>query len=280
MGNFAGRELEFSGDKAGATYWDSTYKNWKVRVFRPDLKGVRYFGRRQWHGLFTKVFNTHVANRGHLIEVGCGGSGYLPYFVSEFDFEVAGIDSSAEGCILAEKIMEFAGLKYMIYHSDIFSPPQELSEAFDVAVCFGVVEHFTHPAECIKQISKFLKPGGIIITTVPNMEGLVGFVQKFLDRDVYSKHTHLSKSGLLSAHTESGLRVLEADYLGFVNFGAVNVGTVSSRMIRVFRVSFHKALLAATLGVWCLEEVFGSFAGNHTTSPYIYCVAEKLANSG
>ena len=275
MNDYVRHNLECAGDKVGANYWDGTYKKWDVKVFKPDIKGVRYFGRMQWHGLFTRVFNTYALARGHLIEIGCGGSGYLPYFASEFNFNVAGVDYSVEGCILAEKNMKFAGLKGMIYHGDLFSPPQGLIETFDVAVSFGLVEHFTHPVECIAQISRFLKPGGLIITTVPNMEGLAGLAQKFLARDVYNKHTLLSKLGLSSAHTRSGLKVLEAGYLEFLNFGVVNVGTTSSGMVKTLRILFHKVLLAVTLGVWCLEAFFGPFAGNRITSPHVYCIAEK-----
>ena len=252
---------DYAGDKAGVHYWDRVYDGWKLNLFEPHPPGVRYLGRRKWHALFKRVFDTFALQRGRLIEIGCGGSGFLPYFATEFSFDVAGIDYSKQGCALAEKNIEFAGMKGMIYHSDLFSPPQKLAGAFDVAVSFGLVEHFSDPAECIAQISRFLRPGGLIITTVPNMEGLAGLVQKILARDVYDKHASLSKSKLSSAHTRSGLEVLEAGYLEFVNFGVVNVGTANSGLLRSLRILFHKALLGVTLGVWSLELIFRCFCG-------------------
>lgn len=265
-----------AGDKTGVRYWDNVYNGWNALIFEPHRKGLRYLGRRRWHALFNRAFNRHAPQRGRLIEVGCGGSQYLPYFAKEFGFVVSGIDYSGQGCALAERNLELARVGGTIYNGDLFSLPQELIEIFDVAVSFGLVEHFSVTDNCVAQIARLLRPGGLIITTAPNMAGLTGLAQKFFNRNVYDKHVSLSVASLSAAHAKSGLEVLEEGYLEFMNFGVINAGgTTSAGLSRSMRISIHKALLGVTLGAWALETLFGPWRGNPFSSPYVYCIARR-----
>lgn len=266
-------------DKAGVAHWDETYTGWSVGIFDPHPKGIRYSGRKKWHALFAKVFSTLALRKGTLIEVGCGGSKYLPYFGNEFNLAVSGIDYSVNGCALAEKNLAWANVKGDIYYGDIFSPPNQLKGSFDIAVSFGLVEHFSDTENPIAHITNLLKPGGLIITTVPNMAGIAGLAQKLICRSVYDAHIALTKDGLMAAHVKSGLMIIETGYLEFINFGVVNVGAGSAGLQRTLKILLHKALLAITLLTWALEKMFGPFAGNSVTSPYIYCIARKPAQS-
>jgi len=261
-------------DKAGVGHWDDTYACWKTGVFDPHSNGIRYLARRKWHALFTRMFHVHAPEKGKLIEIGCGGSRYLPYLANEFNFEVSGIDYSERGCALAEKNLALAGVKGSIYYGDLFSPPQELIGAFDVAVSFGVVEHFSDTTNCIECIARLLRPGGLIFTSVPNMTGLPGLAQKYLGPDIFNKHQPLSKDLLVDAHLSSGLTVLEAGFLEFMNFGVVTIGRSDSAVMQQsLKKLLHKGLLGFTLGVWTVETIWGSFKGNPLISPYVYCIA-------
>jgi SAM-dependent methyltransferase len=262
-------------DKAGVIHWDGTYASWPVGIFNPHLKGIRYYGRKKWHAFFSNYLCFPIGQKNRLIEVGCGGSKYLPYFSKEFNLNVAGIDYSLEGCALAEKSLTSANVEGRIYHGDLFNQPIELIDEFDVAVSFGLVEHFADTTNAVANIAAFLKHEGLMITIVPNMVGLCGLVQKLICRSVYLVHEPLTKADLEVAHIKADLIIVKTGYLEFINFGVINVGTSSSRLIQIFRKVIHKFLLLFTVIVWIFEKIFGPAPGNAITSPYIFCIAKK-----
>jgi hypothetical protein len=67
--------------------------------------------------------------------------------------------------------------------------------------------------------ARFLKPGALMITTVPNLGGLVGLAQKMLDRGIFDKHVVLRQDLLREAHEDAGLSVVWCEFLLFTNFG-------------------------------------------------------------
>ncbi len=144
--------------------------------------------------------------------------------------------------------------------------------AFDVVVSFGVIEHFEHTAGCLNALSEFLKPGGVAITIIPNMVGLLGFFQKLMDQRVFDIHVPLDNQALAAKH-QPMLNVISCNYFLFVNWNAINIeswkGRMSYRLAVRLRSWFSK-------GFWVLEEACPIiFKPNRLSSPYINCVAKK-----
>lgn len=153
---------------------------------------------------------------------------------------MSGIDYSEKGCELARQNLELAGVSGDIYCSDLFCPPAELLGQFDVVVSFGLVEHFVETDRCVAALSRFVRPGGMLLTTSPNLAGAVGLLQRILGRDIYDKHRPLDRRMLLAAHGPSHLNVLDCDYLFFVNFGVVNLSHSATPLQPIFKVLLAK----------------------------------------
>jgi SAM-dependent methyltransferase len=262
-------------DKAGVSHWDSVYENWPISIFNPHLGGVRYLGRRKWHALFLKTFTCLNSDKLKLVEIGCGGSKYLPYFSKNFNFKVAGIDYSKDGCLKAEENLKLAGIDGSVYQADLFTPPAGLIKSFDIVVSFGLIEHFTNTSEVIRSMGAFAKNGGLILTIIPNMPGIAGIAQKLISKRVYDVHIPLTAAEVKEAHEQAGYSILDFGYLEFVNFGVVNPNLGSNIFINFLKNATHKILLGLTLFIWTLEKIFGSVNGNKYTSPYIFCIAKK-----
>ncbi len=259
-----------STDRAGSAYWNAQETNKVLRpAFEPGPRTVRNFGRKTLDAFLTRHLETFPSSS-RLIELGCGGSTMLPYFHKKFGFEVAGLDYSEQGCELAGQICRQNGCSAQIVCADLFSAPAEMRQAFDVVVSFGLAEHFADTAGCIRAFSSYLRNNGLMITTVPNMAGLVGKLQQFADRQVFETHMVLAAPDLCAGHREAGLTVLECGYLSFMNFGVVNAGSASFA---------KRLLLTASRGItgvcWAVESMVGSLQANRITSPYAYCVARK-----
>jgi 2-polyprenyl-3-methyl-5-hydroxy-6-metoxy-1,4-benzoquinol methylase len=265
-------------DIAGQQHWEHGYKvHGASTAFDPHRLDVRSHWQRRYHDFFVRAFSGAPTHERTLVEIGCGGSSILPYLSREFGFQVSGIDYSPAGCELARANLQAEGISADVICADVFELPKTMLEQFDVVVSFGVAEHFDDTASCIRAFARLLKPGGMMITTVPNMAGLVGLLQRSTNRHVYEMHTRLDATQLCSAHARAGLKVRECGYLLFANLSAVNLERDDNggRWSNVRKV-LATALRGITGAIWSIESMLGSLPPNRFTSPYAVCVASKL----
>lgn len=258
-------------DKAGLEHWNQTERNSSIplEAFDP-IPGIRGFGRRQWHEMFIDSLPINE-NPIELLELGCGGSAFLPYFARRFKYAVSGIDFSKTGIDLTNKLCSIYGVKPKLYCVDFFKAPLDCQERYHAVVSFGVVEHFSDTAATIDAFAKFVRPGGRLLTVVPNMGGFCGLAQRVINRDIFHMHERIDINRLKDAHEKSGLKVIKCEYLLFTNFGVINPGNNPTRIVRgIF--TFLKGITALS---WILESFFGRFTPNRYTSPYLVCLAEK-----
>lgn len=260
-------------DRAGKPYWDQVWEGSAIpEPINPRLEGLDNHPARSFHEYFSRLFGRESQQGQRLLEVGCARSTWLPYFAEEFGFTVSGLDYSGVGCEQSRVIMARAGLQADIVHADFNNPPVEVLGAFDVLTSWGVVEHFEQTAECVAAFRKFLKPGGMMITIIPNMNGSVGFLQKTLSPAIYNVHVPLDRAALHTAHKAAGMTVEECDYFLSASWNVVNVSDWNSRSAR--RV-FERGRSAASKLLWLLEEKGLSVPANRLTSPYVLCRARN-----
>ncbi len=212
-----------------------------------------------------------------ILEIGCARSIWLPYFAKEFGFEVYGIDYSKVGCQQAKQILENEGVNGEIVCADFFSPPESMLKAFDVVVSFGVLEHFNDSAACMAAFSTFLKPGGLLITNIPNLCGLNGLIQKMINRPVFDIHTPLDKQTLVDIHQMNGLRIISCNYFLFMNLGVLNFENWNGGLL--YRAAVRLRSLV-NIVAWSLERAVPLLKSNRCSSPYINCASTKVPNTG
>lgn len=216
-----------------------------------------------------------------LIEVGCANSVWLPYFAHEHNCSIVGLDYSEIGCASARAILASADLKGDVILADLWNLPEELVGAFDVVFTYGLVEHFEPTEDALLALSRLLKPGGKMITIVPNLSGWLGTVQRILNRTVFDIHVAMGLDDLDAAHEKVGLMVRRSEYLCSINFGVINlIGTADGMLIRVAKRLIRTVLIGLSALVWWLEDhTVLRPCPNRLTSPYIACVAIKGKNS-
>lgn len=102
-----------------------------------------------------------------IIELGCAPGVMMRRIQRAVpEAKLRGIDYSENGLEQTIKSIASFGIDADLMLGDIFSfAPPYLS---DLVVSFGLIEHFTDPAEVIRIHRKFAKPGGLIAVTVPN----------------------------------------------------------------------------------------------------------------
>jgi 2-polyprenyl-3-methyl-5-hydroxy-6-metoxy-1,4-benzoquinol methylase len=267
-------------DRAGKGYWDRTWASASPETPAVDEfgPGIRNYVNRRLAGLFESKLASVGANVAGttFLEVGCARSRWLPYFSTRRGFRVTGIDYSEIGCAEARALLLSQGVVGEIVCADMFQPPGEMLRRFDVVFSNGLAEHFDDTAACLKAIARFLRPGGICITSVPNLAGLFGALQKRLDRAVYDLHVPLTATQLAAATTAAGLELISCEYFLFANSGIL---TIDPRIVGIglpAKRLLVKVMHAFTFASWWLDGSEGRLPPNRLTSPYVVCLSRKL----
>jgi len=269
-------------DRAGKAHWDASWSGAPVPApIDPESSALAKNVERTLGRLFDELFREAGARHMRLLEVGCARSAILPFFARRYGFVVAGLDYSEPGCELARLALERAGVSGEIHHGDMYAPPPELIERFDAVFSFGLVEHFEDTTRCVSALARFAKPGGVLLTIIPNMTGLLGTAQRILNESVYRIHVPLDREALRHSHVQAGLSVTRCEYLMSVNFGVINLQGVSLKTpVGLLKRMVTSALARSSYVVWAIERLFGrEFPAVKAFSPYIYCVGTKPANS-
>jgi SAM-dependent methyltransferase len=110
----------------------------------------------------------------NILEAGCGSASYLDFGEN---VRLVGIDISKKQLdrnqVLCERIL-----------GDIQHYPLP-HETFDVIICWDVLEHLPNPDLALVNLSRAIKPNGLIILKLPNVFSLKGLVTKFLPHTVH-----------------------------------------------------------------------------------------------
>ncbi|MGH9378436.1 MAG: class I SAM-dependent methyltransferase [Terriglobia bacterium] len=266
------------GDRTGREFWDRWWEKSPLPAsLDPYRRGLKNYPVRKLHEYFESVFEGHETEGKKLIEIGCAQSVILPYLAKQFGFEVWGIDQSKLGCERSRMVLEREQVRGEVCCCDFFAIPESLRGQFDVVFSMGVVEHFENTADAVRAMSMLLKPGGRMITTIPNFTGFLRSYQKLLDRAIYEVQVPLDREGLNRAHQDAGFEVESCEYFLPISLEVLNVASWPRRLPYWITVRTHGVISRA---VWLVDDHFAIFKPNRWTSPFVHCVARKPKSSG
>ncbi len=130
-------ELKTTEKLSSQEYWDQVLE--KAKLPRVNTS-------RSYHYKVTMDFiSTYLRDHEYtsFFEVGCGSSGWLPYFAQTYGFTVSGIDYSPVGCKLAVENLRILDIPYgEIICKDIFEKDCTDGKKYDIVFSYGVIEHF------------------------------------------------------------------------------------------------------------------------------------------
>ena len=215
-----------------------------------------------------------------MLELGCGNSSFMGYFATRFGYEVSGIDFSENGCRMIKEILKRDQVKGEVFQGDIFNPPDNLIEQFDMVCAFGVLEHFSDTTQTISAFSRFLKPGGILLISIPNFAGLTGFILKKGNRKLYDHHVILTKKALQNAVPGSVLKLIKCQY--YVPFYlALFLDFLNEKKggLKALKIIFSRGLSLLNKIIWWIEIKTGiQLPDSQLFSAGIFLTAEKPEN--
>ena len=251
---------QYNTNLIGVGQWDS---QWSLSRAPRRLRPWRDY--LSWR--FAQVFREHVKSGDRVLEIGCGGSRFLPYFAKDLGAEVWGLDFAPAGVASARAALLRAGVKGTIVEGDLFTTRDVPQNAFDVVFSGGFIEHFTDTADVLQHIVRFAKPGtGLVITEVPNVGGWpFSKLQKRLDPELYAQHVLITRSMMDAAHAEAGAKpVCPAEYFGTLALSVINYNRallhVSPFVHSALRRSLEISQFLATAPLWALRAQFETAA--------------------
>lgn len=104
-----------------------------------------------------------IKRRGNLLDIGCSSGGFLATMMGA-PWTLFGIEMEAS---TAERARRRTGAQ--VFAGDALEAPFA-SGTFDVITCFDVLEHVYDLRQFLDKIHRWLKPGGIFYTMVPNID--------------------------------------------------------------------------------------------------------------
>jgi 2-polyprenyl-3-methyl-5-hydroxy-6-metoxy-1,4-benzoquinol methylase len=139
-----------------ATYGAGYYEPWQGGEERPR--------RRMWRRRLSSL-EARAGRRGTLLDVGCGDGLFLRV-ARDAGWRVDGIEFSPEGAGRAA-----ARLERPVAVGDL-AVARVLPGPFDVVTLWHVLEHLPEPLPMLAAARQRLRPGGLLVVAVPNLDNL------------------------------------------------------------------------------------------------------------
>lgn len=145
-----------------------------------------------------------------ILDVGCGYGVLGKYLKENGVNEVCGIELSANAAAEASKVLD----EVVVGSVESVQLPF-LTGYFDCIICADVLEHLIDPWNVLSNLKRYLKPGGCIIASIPNI-GFHRVVRSLMKgRWEYTgsgvlDRTHLrffTLDGILSLFVDNGMKI-------------------------------------------------------------------------
>ncbi|HKY33166.1 MAG TPA: class I SAM-dependent methyltransferase [Candidatus Polarisedimenticolia bacterium] len=196
--------------KEGGAYYTAAPEDLLRRPVLPDPMRLRD---RRLIDLFDRFGGISPGRR--VMELGCGGSPWLPFLAVARGADVTGLELEPHAAELARANLLGAGARGTILCRDAFARWPDLEGRFDLVFSMGVMEHFDDVEVRLAAAGRYLRPGGRILTTVPNLQGINWTLQRLGDLRTLRAHVVHGRRSLRAAHEAAGFDTIAAGYSGF-----------------------------------------------------------------
>jgi ubiquinone/menaquinone biosynthesis C-methylase UbiE len=155
----------FSG-QAEIDFWESVYN-------RQDFLGFCY--RARMDQALSWLDNASLSRNSTILDAGCG-TGVVTLALAQRGYRVFGIDASYGMILKASSVGNGDGIANVQFlQGDVRSLPFQDSSV-DAIVCLGVITYFKSGEKVLQELSRVLKPDGILILSILNKTHLIYYL--------------------------------------------------------------------------------------------------------
>lgn len=177
--------------------YDDNVAVWQKALAIPFLLSPR------WRENFKlEVLRLPVAQRGRLLDIGCGVGEFLETMRS-YGWDVEGIDLDPE-------VVEACKTRGLAVKEGTLEAQRYPEGLFDAISMRHVLEHVPEPIRFLRECHRILRPGGVLVLLTPNADsfGHRIFGRHWLGLDVSRHLTVFSPSAVESAMRRAGFNVV------------------------------------------------------------------------
>jgi 2-polyprenyl-3-methyl-5-hydroxy-6-metoxy-1,4-benzoquinol methylase len=224
-----------TGARVSEEFWNERNRRVSLRSIAPQPK--RYYMDFELDRVFRRWLGPGSGRR--LLEAGCGSSLWLPYFARRFGWDVAGLDYSDAGLAVSSEILRRNGVQGSLRKADLTAGPGEDRESFDAVFSLGLIEHFERPDGILAILKELVRPGGLLLTWIPNTAGWIPRLNPLLDRNYRGFYSRLDLAVLRDHHRALGLDVLQGTYVQFLDLNFLSLAALPSALQKPLALAFR-----------------------------------------
>jgi len=249
-------------------YWDGYLRKFRL----PRANDPR---RMPWRAIDRVLAPALPSAPADVLEVGCAASAWLPYFASR-GYRCFGVDYSAMGCSMAVRNLAHYGSVADVWCADLFRPAHT-GRGFDVVFSNGLVEHFEDTAEVLRQLRALARPGGLVVTLVPNLAGWAGKGFRRQNPRAFAEHVVIEPEDLRRAHENAALEIVRIDHCGvwFPYLWSARPRGASRAVTFALKCAVH----GTARPIWGLTALTGRYPEGRAMSPYVLAIARRPVGS-
>jgi 2-polyprenyl-3-methyl-5-hydroxy-6-metoxy-1,4-benzoquinol methylase len=221
--------------------------------------------------LWDVIYPRHMPDPGAtVLEIGSAPGEHLVRLSRTFGLVPYGIEYSAAGVDVNRAVFAAHDLDPQnVIEIDFFSEEcrARYRGRFDVVVSRGFIEHFENPAEVVDRHLELLRPGGLLIVTIPNLQGINGALTRLFHRELIPMHNLeiMSKAAFSRLFDPEKVRAVACAYVGTFSFYLFNVKR-GSRLTSCLAACMKLQAVLNVLFRVCLRD---RGAENRFTSPQL-----------
>lgn len=186
-----------------------------------------------------RIREIEIHSRGkRLLDLGCGVGIVCRAMAKKMD-QVVGVDGSSKKILQAKRLTKNDNVTYVHSLFDDFVP----NKIFDTIVLTNVLEHIQEPVDLLRRAWSWLKPGGIVIATVPNALALHKRIGKHMG--LIKNYYELTEADLSKGHK----RIYDANRLR-------NDIEAAGLQVVVLKGVFLKPLSSSQMEIFSDDELF------------------------
>ena len=147
------------------------------------------YGHYLWEIFYDKYFS--IDETKSIVEIGSAPGTNAVRFYKKFNYKTYGIEYTDDGVGLNRALFKKNGIpEENVIHADFLDTDFQTAykNTFDMVVSFGFLEHFMNPKKVVEYHINMLKPGGMLLISIPNFRYLNFSLKSFFGTEFIKTH--------------------------------------------------------------------------------------------